>query len=134
MIEARALFVIPSLDPPKLEGSILADLLISYESPDYKRTIDDKIGSHFDDFLIVPETAIEDHGSFHLCIPNISKAQEILNWVKEQSGVKSSRIDLVQDRVELYELGGELLGKVQLGAGKTARSSRPQLQSKISRS
>ncbi len=121
MLEAGALFIIPSLDPPKLEGAILADLLVSYESPESKRTVDDKIKSHFDQFLIVPETAIEEYGSFHFCTPNVSRAHEILNWVKEQPGAKSVRLDLVQDRAELYDLVGELIGKLQ---GRLAKPSK----------
>lgn len=103
MTEGRAFFVLPSIDPKRLEGSIATDLLVFYDSPASKNMLDGLIKTHVDEYLLRAELNSLDHGFFNLMIPNISRASEILSWVNSQHGVRESRIDLVQDRLELYE-------------------------------
>lgn len=103
MIEERAIFVIPSLNPKALEGAIIADLVVFYANSGLKAGVDKRIVSRLDELLIRAELGDIEHGFFNLIIRNISKAKEILTWVKEQPCVGNAFIELVQDRIELYE-------------------------------
>ena len=111
MIEERALFVIPSLNPKALDGAIIADLVVFYANPESKSGVDERIVSQFDKLLIRAELGDIEHGFFNLIIRNISKAKEILTWVKEQPGVGRAFVELVQDRIEVYESFNEPVDK-----------------------
>jgi len=88
MLRGRALFMIPSLNPESLSGATLAELLVFYESPEAMKKENGRI---------------ETHMLFLLVITNISQVKEILNWVKQQPGVKSAFLDLVEGRIEQYD-------------------------------
>jgi DNA-binding Lrp family transcriptional regulator len=111
MIEESALFVLPSLNPSALDGAIMTDLVIFYADSESKTEVDRRIVSQFDNLLIRAELGDIEHGFFNLIIPNISKAKEILTWVKEQPGVGMVFIELVQERIEVYESLTELVDK-----------------------
>ncbi len=111
MIEGRALFVVPSINPKALDGAILADLVVFYANSEAKTDVDNRIVSQFDKLIIRAQLSDNEHGFFNLIIRNISKAKEILTWVKEQPGVGSAFIELVQDRIELYESFNEPVDK-----------------------
>jgi DNA-binding Lrp family transcriptional regulator len=103
MVEGKAVFVIPSLHPKALDGAMIADLVVLYASPESKADVDRKIVSRFDEFLIRAELGDPEHGFFNLIIRNIAKAAEISSWVREQPGVGRAFVELVQDRIELYD-------------------------------
>jgi len=107
MIEERALFVIPSWDPKALDGAIIADLVVFYANPGSKTDLDKRISSQFDNLLVSTRLSDVEHGFFNFIIGNVSKAKEILTWVNEQPGVGSAFMELVQDRIEVYEAFNE---------------------------
>ena len=114
MVEGRALFILPSMNPAALEGVIQADLLIVYANAQRKSEIDHKFMELWDDYLARGEVAGRESSFFNLMIKNVSQAQEVLDWVRKQPGVKESRIDLVQGRIELYSsLNSEVEGKIR---------------------
>ena len=103
MLRGRALFMIPSLDPRSLSGATLGELLVFYESPEAMRKANGEIKSHIDGQLMSAQLGDPEHMLFLLVITKISQVKEILNWVKQQPGVKSAFLDLVEDRIEQYE-------------------------------
>lgn len=109
LINGNALFLIPSLNPRALDGAILTDLVVFYASAEIKKDVDSRIVRHLDELLIRAELYDKAHGFFNLIIGNISKAREILNWAKEQPGIRSAFVELVLDRIELYESLNELV-------------------------
>ena len=111
MIEGRALFVIPSWNPKALDGAVIADLVVFYTNPGFKADLDQRIISQFDELLISTRLSDIEHSFFNLLIRNISKAKEILAWVNEQPGVGKAFIELVQDRIEVYESFNEPVDK-----------------------
>ena len=112
MIEEGALFVIPSWNPKALDGAIIADLVVFYSNPESRTDLDNRIVSQFDELLISTRLSDIEHGFFNLLIRNISKAREILAWVNEQPGVGKAFIELVQDRIEVYESFNEPVDKM----------------------
>jgi len=122
MIDDRALFVIPRLNPKALEGAIIADLVVFYADPRSKTDLDTRIVSQFDEFIISTRLSDIEHGFFNLLIGNISKAKEILAWVNEQPGVGKAFIELVQDRIEVYESFNEPVEKKLTEASMSIRA------------
>jgi len=111
MIEERALFVIPSWNPKVLDGAIIADLVVFYANPGSKTDLDKKIVSRFASLLVSTRLSDIEHGFFNFIIRNLSQAKEILTWVNEQPGVGNAFIELVQDRIEVYESFNEPVDK-----------------------
>ena len=111
MIEEKALFVIPSWNPKALDGAVIADLVVFYTNPGFKADLDQRIISQFDELLISTRLSDIEHSFFNLLIRNIYKAKEILAWVNEQPGVGKAFIELVQDRIEVYESFNEPVDK-----------------------
>jgi len=111
MIQEKALFVIPSWNPIALDGAIIADLVVFYANPGSKTDLDNRIVSRFDALLVSTRLSDIEHGFFNLLIRNISEAKEILVWVNEQPGVGKAFIELVQDRIEVYESFNERVDK-----------------------
>jgi len=103
MHEGRALFIIPSLVPRSLTGATLAELLVLYENPEAMRKANGAIASHVDEYLMSAQLGDPEHLLFLLALTNISQVKEILDWVRRQPGVKNAFLDLVEERVELYE-------------------------------
>ena len=62
-----------------------------------------RIESHIDRHLMSAQLGDPEHMLFLLVITNISQVKEILNWVKQQPGVKSAFLDLVEGRIEQYD-------------------------------
>lgn len=102
LTQERALFVLPSFNPSALEGLVQADLLVLFDDPKAKAKLDLEMLSIWSDYLVRAEVGSRDSSFFNLLVKNVSQAQAVMNWVKEQRGVKSARVDLVQDRFELY--------------------------------
>jgi len=123
LIEERAVFVIPSLNPKALDGATIADLVVFYANPESKTGVDNRIVSQFDSLLIRAELGDIEHGFFNLIIRNIFKAKEILAWVKEQPGVGRAFVELVQDRIEVYESFNEPVDKKLAEASMSIRAS-----------
>ena len=122
MIEEKALFVIPSWNPRALDGAIIADLVVFYGNPGSKTDLDHRIVSQFDKLLISTRLSDIEHGFFNLLIRNISAAKEILAWVNEQPGVGKAFIELVQDRIEVYESFNEPVDRKLTEASMSIRA------------
>jgi hypothetical protein len=102
MIEGKALYSQRTTNLVAFEGAILADLHVIYDSHESRGEVSRKIISHLDDYLYY--AGLHDGSSrFFLIVSNVLKMQEIVKWVKEQQGVSSARIDILQDRIELFE-------------------------------
>jgi len=109
MMEGLVMFALPSLNPKALHGATAADLTVAYTDPELKNEADKKIIARLGEYLTRAELGDREHGEFNLVLPNISMAQEILEWAKGQPEVRQVRVDLVQDRVELYDSLNELV-------------------------
>ena len=107
MIEGKAVVVLWASNPKMLEGAILADVRVIHDSPESRREVDQKIISHLDDYLYFAGLVYDGLSFFLLIVPSVSKIQEIVNWVKQQQGVRNARIDILQERLVLSEKLGQ---------------------------
>jgi len=103
LVEGKAIFVIPSMDPSALEGALLADLLVEYSGGEDRTIVNQEILSKLDDFLIRSQLGDPGYGFFNLFITKISAVHEIRRIVRSIKGVKDARIDLVQERLEFFD-------------------------------
>jgi DNA-binding Lrp family transcriptional regulator len=111
MIQGRALFVVPSINPKALHGAIIADLVVQYADPKAKADVDRRIVSQLEKLLLRAELLGTEHSFFNFVISNIAEANETLSWAKQQPGVQSAFLELVQDRIEFYEAMNEHVEK-----------------------
>jgi DNA-binding Lrp family transcriptional regulator len=116
MIEGRALFVVRRTDSKLLEGAISADLLVFYADPVSRAETDRRFATWLDDYLCFAGLW-EELGVFRLILPSLHKAHEILRRAKQEQNVRSARIELLQERIEHYELLDEELER-KLGASR----------------
>jgi DNA-binding Lrp family transcriptional regulator len=103
MIEERALFTIPSIEPRALAGGMMADLLISFEKSESKQEAYEKILSYLNECFLSAELGDAEHMTFSILITGISQIREIVDWMERQGGIKSVHLDLIEERVELYD-------------------------------
>ena len=109
LIEEKAVFVIPSMDPSALEGAMVADLLVRYSGREGTGVVNRRILSELDDCVIRAVVGDGDYGLFNLIITRISAVREIQEQVGSFAGVASARVDIVQGRLEMYDELSELL-------------------------
>jgi hypothetical protein len=109
-IEGKAMRAVWTVDLNAAEGT-LASLLVFYTDADHKGEVDGRILSHLDDCIFRAELGDPRHGFFNLIIANIARVQEISRWMREQPGVSSYRVDLVEEFIQQQEALSGLLEK-----------------------
>ena len=82
---------------------MLADLLVGYSGPEGTAAVKQRILSELDDCLIRAEIADPNYGLFNLILTKVSAVREIPKRVRSFAVVASARIDIVQDRLEMYD-------------------------------
>lgn len=108
LVGAKALLVIPKLDLNAIEGTV-ANLVVGYANPEQRRKVDERILSHLENRLFRVDLNQRTHGFFMLILKNVPQAREISNWMKDLPGVERYRLDLFQERIELWESYHELV-------------------------
>lgn len=103
MIEGKALFAFWTSDPKLFEGGIMADLRVFHHNPKSRGEVDRRMIAQLDDCLYFAGLVFDNLSLFLLVVRSITKTQEILRWAKQQQGVRSARIDILQERIESYE-------------------------------
>ena len=114
MIEGKAVFVLPSMDPAALQGALVADLLVTYSDLGQKAKLDAEVATRFEAFLARAEVINQEVSFFNLFLGNISQAQCIMDWVKNKPGVATAKMDLVQSRLEVYDSLGQNPNREQI--------------------
>ncbi len=103
MIDARAVFTIPSMDPSSLEGAMLVDLLVTYSNRRNFGPVNKELLSKLEDCSVRAQLGNPDYAFFNLLITKISTIRETLERVKSIEGVREARIDIVQNRLEFFD-------------------------------
>jgi len=118
MIDERAIFGFPALNPRAAQGSVMSTLLVTY-TMEQKREVDEKIGTHLDAYLwhvfhMLPY-GIGDPlvCGFNLILPDVGEAEEVLRWAKRLPGILGVRIDLGDGLETLY---GPLDEEIEMGS------------------
>ncbi|MDG6905124.1 MAG: Lrp/AsnC family transcriptional regulator [Nitrososphaerota archaeon] len=113
-------FLIPKFNPRALEGAVLADLLVTYSNPSAKADTDSKIMSVFGESMVVRKEISDPQCSyFQMILSNISSTADIQSLARQNPGVKSATLDLVQECFRNYEIIAEQISS-QLGSRSEA--------------
>jgi len=103
LVEARAIFAIPSIDPGALEGAVLADLLVTYSGGEDLGRVNKELLLALDDSLVRAQLGDSDHAFFNLFVSRLSAIRDVLERVESIRGVRQARIDVVQRRLEFFD-------------------------------
>jgi len=103
MIKEKALLLIPELNLKEIEGLVSLSLLVLYDSPESKILVDPKILSHLQDNIAVAELHDPEHAFLIIVITNVGEAEGIARWVRDQDGVKTVRLEIEQDRIDVFQ-------------------------------
>ena len=123
MVKEKALLLAPDLNLKKIEGLASLSPLIIYDSYESKIEAEPKILSHLQENIAVAELHDPLHAFMILVIPNISGAEEIAEWLRSQPGVKAVRLDIEQDRIEVYQWFEKQLEDSLMGMSNVAKQS-----------
>jgi len=103
LVEGKALFAVPSTDPTRLEGAIYVDMLVIHSGHGATKVLVGEVASKLDDVLIRSQIGDPRHSFFNLILSRVSAIPEISRLVKSIPGVEDVRIDVVQERLEMYD-------------------------------
>lgn len=103
MIDERAIFVSPNLDPTRLKGAIVTNLMVFFASRSVASAAEREV------VQIVNEKfwgAIRglDYAWFELVIDNIADAGRILAQVKMLDGIKEAYLDVVEEHLPQHQV------------------------------
>ncbi|MDG6924130.1 MAG: Lrp/AsnC family transcriptional regulator [Nitrososphaerota archaeon] len=113
MIDGAALFTLPSINASKIRGAVMADLLVEYEDTKSRQGVDSVLVKLLDPYYFFAGLW-ESYSVYSLIIHGIPATKEILESVRKIKGVKSVRIELVEERYEFYERMNDLTPVGQL--------------------
>ena len=108
LIDGQAVFALPRIDPKALRGDLMVGLLVTC-SADRRRETVAALFAELDEHLwharhAVPLHANAYHPSFyHLFVPNLAKARELLRRAHDLPGVAECRLELFEDIETHYE-------------------------------
>jgi hypothetical protein len=102
MIKGGVIFTLASVDVKAIQEAVMADLVVEYESPDRRRQVDKMLLELLEPYYF-SAGLWEGFGLFSMILPSISKSREILETVRRTRGIRSARLELVEDRYEFYD-------------------------------
>lgn len=103
LIEGWAISTLISTDVDPLRGTVTANLIVYYSSPDLRQAADSVLLKELDEYLFFPGLW-SDYSAYSLFLPSIPEANRILDRTRRTPGVAGARIELVEERVECYSI------------------------------
>jgi len=95
------IFTLASANVAAVREAVMADLVVEYDSPEVRPQVDRRLLELLDPYYF-STGPWESYGLYALILPSVSKSREILDTVRGTHGIKSSRLELVEDRYEFY--------------------------------
>ena len=116
LTQGNAIFFFPLINFTRLEGAFCVDLFVIYRDGRYKPEADRSIHTKFEEYVLRAGWGSQNHGHFEFVIPNISVAQEIVDWTRSLSGVKEVKLNFIFDSLNFYDdaLDEVISGMVEL--------------------
>lgn len=102
LVKNNTIFTLASTNVGAIRDAVMADLVVEYDSPDVRPAIDGMLLELLEPYYFSTRPW-ESYGLFAMILPSISKSREILETVKRTSGIRSARLELVEDRYESYD-------------------------------
>jgi DNA-binding Lrp family transcriptional regulator len=102
LVKNNVIFTLASANVGAIREAVLADLVVEYDSPDARPEADRMLLELLDPYYF-STGPWESYGLFALILPGVSESREILETVRRTKGVKSARLELVEERYEYYD-------------------------------
>jgi DNA-binding Lrp family transcriptional regulator len=103
MVSEGAIAALPSTDVRGLENEILSFVMVEYKDPEKRADVDKDLYAVLSKYLGLSGLG-DRYSVFLLSLPNIPSAEEALGRVKKVDGVRAARIEILEERVEFYDL------------------------------
>ena len=103
LIGGWAISTVISTDAGPLRGVVAANLMVHYTSPTQRSVADGRLLRDLDEYLFFPGLWT-DFSVYSLFLPSIAEAMRVLERTRETPGVGDARIELVEQRVETYDV------------------------------
>lgn len=100
MLSASAIFIMPLVNLGK-SGGVNCNLMV--QSEDGRKTGVERVVSSRIDNLVFRASDSKNGLIFGFTAPNITEGNEILKWIKHQPGVKSVRMNIVEQVVHVFD-------------------------------
>ena len=108
MLKDTTIYNLPTLNYPAVNGTVIAGLTIGLTQGDKSELIR-RITGRLDEYLWYffpvlsqrPDRVL--YCLISLALPNVTRAREILDWVKAQNGVANARIEFADEQITLVE-------------------------------
>jgi DNA-binding Lrp family transcriptional regulator len=101
LVKNSIIFTLASGNVGAIREAVMADLVVEYDSPDVRPAIDKMLLELLEPYYF-STCPWESYGLFSLILPSISRSREILETVRRASGIRSVRLELVEERYEFY--------------------------------
>jgi DNA-binding Lrp family transcriptional regulator len=108
MVGEGAIAAVPSTDVRGLKNEIFSYLMVEYEDPERRAEVDKNLSAALVKHLVLSGLG-DNYSVFLLSLLNIPSAKDILERVKKVDGVKAARIEILEERLEFYDLYRENL-------------------------
>jgi DNA-binding Lrp family transcriptional regulator len=110
LVKNNIIFTLASANVGAIRDAVLADLVVEYDSPGVRPLVDKVLLELLDPYYF-STGPWESYGLFALILPGVSKSREILEAVRKTNGVKSARLELVDERYEFYDYLYEVVNR-----------------------
>jgi DNA-binding Lrp family transcriptional regulator len=100
--DGGAILSSPRLNYTRIDVGVACDVIVIFSSPEKKPEAEKKITTLLTDCLLFGGPA-EDYMVYNLVVPNLHTASELANLVRKIGGVRTTRIELVDEHIDLTE-------------------------------
>jgi len=99
MMDESAVFIMPTVDLRKAEGVSYQLIVRSEEGK--KSELEKLVASRIDNLVFTASDA-RNSSIFGFTSANIAEGNEILSWVKQQKGIRTARLNIIEKVVHAY--------------------------------
>lgn len=103
LVAGWAISTVISTDIDPLRGKVVANLIVHYKSSKLRPAADKGLLKDLNEYLFFPGLWTG-YSVYSLFLPSIPEAVRVLERTKETPGIESARIELVERRVETYDI------------------------------
>jgi DNA-binding Lrp family transcriptional regulator len=100
IVAGRAILSVPTMDYRSIGGSVPADLIVSFKTPDDRKEAENRIMKLVTDSMIYAGVW-EDFGMYSLILPRVVAATDRTERINLIPGVGSARIEFVDEHIDL---------------------------------
>jgi DNA-binding Lrp family transcriptional regulator len=118
LVASRAILSVPTMDYQSIRGSVPADAIVRYTTPQARREAEGKVLQLVSDSLIYAGIW-DEFGMYSMVLPNLASVKVLGSAIRKFSGVESARVELVDEHIDIASGLGEYVERRLGGSRKT---------------